>query len=86
MGRLYEHLRMERGRRIQLETFNQRNDSHLPDGPAQQARDELMTSQLNDDDVRPGFPSRWTDPEIQAFLYGYDAYEEAERAYQESPY
>ncbi|KAK4658036.1 hypothetical protein QC762_203250 [Podospora pseudocomata] len=86
MGRLYEHLRMERGRRIQLETFNQRKDSHLPDGPAQQARDELMTSQLNDDDVRPGFPSRWTDPEIQAFLYGYDAYEEAERAYQESPY
>ncbi|KAK0670791.1 putative salicylate hydroxylase [Cercophora samala] len=86
MAQMYQHLRMERGRRIQLETFKQRDDSHLPDGPAQQARDELMTSQLGNDDVRPGFPSRWTDPEIQAFLYGYDAYGEAERAYQENPY
>ncbi|KAK4177934.1 putative salicylate hydroxylase [Triangularia setosa] len=86
MGRLYEQLRMERGRRIQLETFRQRDDSHLPDGPEQEARDELMTGQLGNDDVKPGFPSRWTDPEIQAFLYGYDAYGEAERAWQANPF
>ncbi|KAK4203299.1 putative salicylate hydroxylase [Triangularia verruculosa] len=86
MAAMYEQLRMERSKRVQLETFKQRDDSHLPDGPAQQARDELMTSQLQNDDVRPGFPSRWTDPEVQAFLYGYDAYGEAERAYQEDPY
>ncbi|KAK0735523.1 salicylate hydroxylase-like protein [Apiosordaria backusii] len=86
MAEMYEQLRMERGRRIQLETFKQRDDSHLPDGPEQEARDEIMTSQLGQEDVRPGFPSRWTDPEIQGFLYGYDAYGEAERAWKENPY
>lgn len=82
----YQKLRMERGRRIQLETFKQRDDSHLEDGPEQERRDELMMSQLGKEELQAPFPSRWTCPEIQPFLYGYDAYAEAEKAYRENPY
>src|SRR3954466_11462752 len=41
---LYQKLRMERGRKIQLETFRQRDDSHMEDGEAQEKRDALMIS------------------------------------------
>ncbi|KAL2017581.1 hypothetical protein VTK56DRAFT_1954 [Thermocarpiscus australiensis] len=85
VSRLYQKLRMERGRRIQIETFKQRDDSHMEDGEAQEKRDVLMISQLGKE-VKAPFPSRWACPEIQPFLYGYDAYAEAEKAYQENPY
>ena len=49
------------------------------DGPEQAERDALFLSQLNDT-VRADFPSRWTDPIVQKFLFGYDAMEEAQRA------
>jgi len=82
---LYQRLRMERGRKIQLETFKQRDDSHMEDGEAQEKRDALMMSQLGKE-LKGAFPSRWTCPEIQPFLYGYDAYAEAEKAYLENPF
>ncbi|KAL2131684.1 hypothetical protein VTI74DRAFT_4751 [Chaetomium olivicolor] len=85
VSRLYQKLRMERGRKIQLETFKQRDDSHMEDGEAQEKRDALMVSMLGKE-VKAPFPSRWTCPEIQPFLYGYDAYAEAEKAYQENPF
>lgn len=85
VSRMYQDLRMPRGRRIQLETFKQRDDSHLEDGEAQQKRDEIFLSQL-DKEVKAPFPSRWTCPEIQAFLFDYDAYAEAEKAYQKDPF
>lgn len=85
VSRLYQRLRMERGRKIQLETFKQRDDSHMEDGEAQEKRDALMMSQLGKELEGP-FPSRWTCPEIQPFLYGYDAYAEAEKAYLENPF
>ncbi|KAH6854342.1 hypothetical protein B0I37DRAFT_388412 [Chaetomium sp. MPI-CAGE-AT-0009] len=82
---LYQKLRIERGRKIQLETFKQRDDSHMEDGEAQEKRDALMVSMLGKE-VKAPFPSRWTCPEIQPFLYGYDAYAEAEKAYREDPF
>jgi salicylate hydroxylase len=82
---MYQELRMERGRRIQRETFKQRDDSHMEDGEAQEKRDALMVSMLGKD-LKAPFPSRWTCPEIQPFLYGYGAYAEAEKAYQENPF
>jgi salicylate hydroxylase len=85
VSRLYQKLRMERGRKIQLETFRQRDDSHMEDGEAQEKRDALMMSMLGKE-LKGPFPSRWTCPEIQPFLYGYDAYAEAEKAYQENPF
>jgi len=85
VSKLYQKLRMERGRWIQLETFKQRDDSHMEDGPEQEKRDALMISQLGKELEGP-FPSRWTCPVVQPVLYGYDAYAEAEKAYQENPY
>ncbi|SPQ22024.1 e28ba67d-bb45-404c-9d7d-2bbec9d22426 [Thermothielavioides terrestris] len=85
VSKLYQKLRMERGRKIQLETFRQRDDSHLEDGEAQEKRDALMLSMLGKE-LKGPFPSRWTCPVIQPFLYGYDAYAEAEKAYEENPF
>ncbi len=85
VSELYQKLRMERGRWIQLETFKQRNDSHMVDGEAQEKRDALMMSMLGKE-LKGPFPSRWTCPEIQPFLYGYNAYAEAEKAYRENPF
>ncbi|KAK1754710.1 hypothetical protein QBC47DRAFT_384743 [Echria macrotheca] len=86
VAEMYQRLRMPRGRRIQLETFAQRDDSHLEDGPRQEERDRVFERALETGEPTAPFPSRWTCPEIQRFLWGYDAYEEAERAFRESPF
>ncbi|KAF6845353.1 FAD binding domain protein [Colletotrichum musicola] len=84
---MYQRLRMGRGERIVMESFRQRDDFHMPDGPEQERRDEIMTRSLGEGKgPQPGFPSRWTCPEIQSFLYSYDAYAEAEKAYEKNPY
>jgi salicylate hydroxylase len=56
--RMYERLRKARGEAIVKQTFEQRNAFHMPDGPEQEKRDALFTSQLGKEiDVK--FPSRW---------------------------
>ena len=55
---LYERIRKKRGEAIVRETFAQRADFHIPDGPEQEARDDLMLSQL-DKAIDCKFPSRW---------------------------
>ncbi|KAK3048488.1 hypothetical protein LTR09_010152 [Extremus antarcticus] len=55
--RLYQKLRKQRGEAIVRETFAQRADFHMRDGPEQQARDELMLSKL-DTIIDCKFPSR----------------------------
>ncbi|KAK5676082.1 hypothetical protein LTS10_011372 [Elasticomyces elasticus] len=82
--RLYERLRKTRGEAIVRETFAQRRDFHMPDGPEQMQRDELMLSKLGKE-IDCKFPSRWQCPEVQPWLYGYDAFKEAEKALRESP-
>ncbi|KAH8805703.1 hypothetical protein F5884DRAFT_860304 [Xylogone sp. PMI_703] len=84
-ARMYEQLRKDRGEKITKETFKQRHDFHLPDGEEQRARDELMLSMLGKE-LKPDFPSRWTCPRVQPWLYGYDAYKEAEEAYKANPF
>jgi salicylate hydroxylase len=86
-AKLYEKLRKERGELIQQETFKQRHDFHLEDGEEQEKRDEYMLSLLGKQGEEKGdFPSRWTCPRVQRWLYGYDSYAEAEKAYAETPY
>lgn len=81
---LYERLRKRRGETIVRETFAQREDFHMQNGSKQQARDELMLSKLGKAiDVK--FPSRWQCPEVQPWLYGYDAYAESTAALREWP-
>lgn len=81
---LYERLRKKRGEAIVRETFAQRRDFHMYDGPEQQARDELMLSKLGQQ-IDCKFPSRWQCPLVQPWLYGYDAQKETAAALRESP-
>lgn len=76
---LFQQLRKARGEGIARETFKQRKDFHMRDGPEQEKRDELMLRQLGEE-LKGAFPSRWTCPEVQPWLYGYDAVKEVEAA------
>ncbi|KAJ5574056.1 uncharacterized protein N7459_008483, partial [Penicillium hispanicum] len=82
--RLYERLRKSRGEAIVRETFKQRHDFHMEDGEEQKKRDEIFLSQLGKE-IQGAFPSRWTCPEVQTWLYGYDAIKEVEKAVVENP-
>ncbi|KAJ5916700.1 FAD-dependent monooxygenase OpS4 [Penicillium tannophilum] len=82
--RLYESLRKSRGEAIVRETFKQRHDFHMQDGEEQQKRDEIFLSQLGKE-LKGAFPSRWTCPEVQPWLYGYDAIKEVEKAVSQNP-
>lgn len=63
----------------------QRHDFHMPNGPEQEARDALFLSALGKD-LRGPFPSRWTCPEVQPWLYGYDAFKEVDNAVKNEPF
>ncbi|KAL7656113.1 hypothetical protein ACMYSQ_005233 [Aspergillus niger] len=56
--RIYEKLRKSRGEAIVRETFKQRNDFHMHDGPEQEKRDHIFLSQLGKE-LKGAFPSRW---------------------------
>lgn len=84
-AKLYQSLRKERGELIAKETFKQREDFHMADGEKQEARDKLMLSMLGRE-LEGEFPSRWTCPKTQPWLYGYDAYEEAQKGFKENSY
>ncbi|KAL3423422.1 FAD binding domain protein [Phlyctema vagabunda] len=84
-AKLYQDLRKDRGEKIAQETFKQREDFHLPDGERQRQRDELMLGML-EGELKADFPSRWTCPRVQPWLYGYDAYKEAQEAFSKSPF
>ncbi|RMZ86670.1 hypothetical protein DV736_g6103, partial [Chaetothyriales sp. CBS 134916] len=81
--KLYEDLRKERGRAIALETFKQREAFHMPDGAEQRQRDAIFAAAMASGPI-PAFSSRWTCPTFQPWLYGYNAYAEADRAFAET--
>lgn len=56
----------------------------MMNGPEQEARDKLFLSQLGKQ-VKAPFPSRWTCPEVQPWLYGYDAYKEVDEVLEKEP-
>lgn len=58
----------------------------MHDGPEQLARDEVFASQLGAPQISVPFPSRWTCPEVQPWLYGYDAFAVVEQAVGEEPF
>jgi salicylate hydroxylase len=83
---MYEALRKKRGEAIVRETFKQRHDFHMPDGSEQVARDRLFQSRFEkEDESHEPFPSRWTCPVVQKWLYGYDAVREVEEAVRLNP-
>lgn len=85
MAELYQELRKERGETIAKETFKQREDFHMVDGPAQEARDARMVAMLRTG-VEADFPSRWTCPRVQRWLYGYDAYSVVKEGFAAKPF
>lgn len=82
---LYEQLRKVRSEAIARETFHQRNAFHMLDGQQQKERNEIFASQLGKE-VTCKFPSRWTCAEAQPWLYGCDAYKEADATLEARPF
>lgn len=82
---MFEDLRKKRGEKVVRETFHQRHDFHMEDGPEQEERDKIFASQLGKEEAEVKFPSRWTCPVVQPWLYGYDAYKEVDEAMQRQP-
>ncbi|KAH8889268.1 FAD/NAD(P)-binding domain-containing protein [Thozetella sp. PMI_491] len=76
--RRYEVLRKERGEAIVRETFNQRADFHMTDEKLQLERNKILR-QGPSKNSSGSFPSRWNCPNIQPWLYGYDAIASAEK-------
>ncbi|KAI1113300.1 hypothetical protein F5Y14DRAFT_418388 [Nemania sp. NC0429] len=76
---IYYKLRKVRSDVIVKETLKQRDSFHMRNGSEQEARDDLFLSQLGNE-VKGPFPSRWTCPQVQPWLYGYDAYQEVREA------
>lgn len=83
---IFEQLRKSRGEKVARETFFQRHDFHMEDGLEQQERDRLFESQLGKEPPEVKFPSRWTCPVVQPWLYGYDAYNEVDEAMKTSSF
>lgn len=67
------------------QTF-QREAFHMPDGPKQVARDEIFRKYRDGEKLDGPFPSRWTCPQVQPWIYGYDAFKEVEDAVRKSPF
>ncbi|KAI1073879.1 FAD/NAD(P)-binding domain-containing protein [Whalleya microplaca] len=84
--KMYEKLRKPRGDAIVKETFQQREFFHMIDGPEQQKRDEIFLSQLGKEITEVPFPLRWLCPQVQPWLFGYDAYTEVDLAVREDPF
>ncbi|KAI0843902.1 putative monooxygenase [Daldinia vernicosa] len=82
---LYQQLRKIRGEAIAKEALGQRDSFHLPDGPSQEQRDAIFLENV-DKEPPPHFPSRWTCPTVQPWLYSYDAVAEADKAYETHPF
>ncbi|KAL2114410.1 hypothetical protein VUR80DRAFT_8100 [Thermomyces stellatus] len=83
---MYQQLRKTRGDAVVKETFKQRDSFHMPDGPEQEARDKIFEAHRRGEPIQPPFPSRWSCPEVQAWLYGYDAFKEVEEAVKIDPF
>ena len=77
--KMAEKLRKSRGEAIARETFLQRHQFHMHDGAEQEERDKIFASHSGMK-ATGKLPSRWTCPEVQPWLYGYDAYQEVEQA------
>ncbi|KAI0147921.1 FAD/NAD(P)-binding domain-containing protein [Hypoxylon sp. NC0597] len=84
--RMYEQLRKPRGDAIVRETFSQRDVFHTVDSPKQQARDDVLLSQIDKESKEAPFPIRWCCPQVQPWLFGYDACAEVDKAVEKDPF
>ncbi|RDL38511.1 uncharacterized protein BP5553_02851 [Venustampulla echinocandica] len=76
---LYDRLRTSRARELLEETEIHEGELRMANGKLQMRRDNEMAESLNKD-------NDWMYPKIQEWIWSYDAYEEAEKAYLNEPY
>ncbi|KAK6455716.1 salicylate hydroxylase [Scheffersomyces xylosifermentans] len=76
---LTESLRKWRSTQVVLGSTQCRKIYHMHDGPEQELRDKILA----ESPPKKGCPNRWADPVFQKFLWGYEAFHEAERGWEE---
>lgn len=75
---IYERLRKSRTTQVVLNSTELGMKTfHLPDGPEREVRDKLLAIQP----PQVGCPNKFADPIFQKFLYGYNAFEEVDKAW-----
>ncbi|KAI1759189.1 FAD/NAD(P)-binding domain-containing protein [Hypoxylon sp. FL1150] len=84
--KMYEELRKPRGEAIVKEALGQRDIFHMLDGPKQRERDEILLSQMGKEIKEAPFPIRWCCPQVQPWLFGYDACAEVDKAVKKDPF
>lgn len=75
--RVYELVRKKRGEAIQTSTTTTQTSLHLPDGPAQQSRDQKMRNALRTGSKDQN-PDLWSDQTWQNFMWGTDVMKETQ--------
>ena len=74
---IYENIRKARTTIIVKASTQAQMINHCPDGDIQAGRDR----QLMEEEPFEGFPSRYADPVFQKYVFGYDAFAEADKAW-----
>ncbi|KAI1805953.1 FAD/NAD(P)-binding domain-containing protein [Daldinia bambusicola] len=83
---IYEQIRKPRGDAIANASSEQGEIFHMVDGPKQRARDELLLSQIDKEVKDTPFPIGMCCPQVQPWLFGYDAYAEVDKVVGENPF
>lgn len=76
---IFERLRKDRTTHVVKGSTALRDIFHMVDGQRQQERDR----QLTQDEPFEGYPNRWADPVFQEWLFGYDAFVEVDKAWEQ---
>lgn len=74
---IYEKIRKARATKVVQTSSLMRDIYHCRDGDVQRERDRQLLEERPFED----FPNPWADPKLQEYLFGYDAYAEAEVAW-----
>ncbi|CAN8106108.1 unnamed protein product [Discula destructiva] len=74
---LYEAIRKERAEKIAASALHTARSIHLPDGPEQEERDEIIQrAGSNDGSGEPATADKWIDREWQDYMWGVDVMRE----------
>ncbi|OAP59252.1 hypothetical protein AYL99_06550 [Fonsecaea erecta] len=74
----WEESRKPRVKRVHEASYGHGLILHLPDGPAQRARDEAMKAEVQGIEIKES-PNQWSDPVVSGWAYGHDPEAEIEK-------
>ena len=77
---VYQRVRQTRTAAMHEASYRHAYTVHLPDGPAQRARDAGMEDEVKGVHFIRS-PNQWSDPTTQIWAYGYDAAEDIEKSW-----